>query len=94
MVSTLEGIKDYIFNEYGLSFEIEHYPENISQRWLKYKIGKREYTLSLGYARQPQIDMENEYWCIFQDYMGIKKYTGLAIEGNETRNFIFEMPEE
>ena len=94
MNSTVESIKDYISREYNIDFKLEHYRENTAERWLKYKTGKKEYTLSCDYARQPQIDMENEYWCIYEDFMDYEKWHGngsaVLDKGNETIDQIMQ----
>ena len=77
MNTTVETMQKYINDVYGIEFKLEHYKDNLSERWLKYKKGKKEYTLSCDYANHPEMNAEEtEYWSIYIDFMDYEKWWG------------------
>ena len=85
MNTTVEYIQEYLKNNYDLDFIIEKYG---TQRELQYKNGKKEYSLSCGYAQSNRLVDDAEYWSIYHNFMDYKEwygYGGAEVDnGNKT----------
>lgn len=88
MRTMLHYIKNYISSEYGIEFKLEMIEPTNYEKYeeLIYRIGKKEYRLSVNWAYQGE---ERTYcWSIYADYMNYKEWHGYGgaylDEGNKT----------
>lgn len=89
MNTTVDKIKEYLKNNYGLDFKYELYG---THRWLRLKKGKQEYTIHCDYAYHP--DEELDCWSIYIDHMDYDTWYGngraIIDNGIETIDKIME----
>ena len=76
MRTMLNYLKTYIQKEYGIDFKLVINEPNNYEKYeeLVYKVGKREYTLSVGYAYSCK--QERQVWSIYTDFMDYKEWYG------------------
>lgn len=67
MKTTVETMQKYIKDAYGIDFQLD-------DSWLKYKKGKKEYTLTCDYANHPKEEIN--CWSIYIDFMDYEKWWG------------------
>lgn len=92
MRTMLHYIKNYISSEYGIEFKLEMIEPINYEKYeeLIYRIGKKEYRLSVDWAYQGE---EGIYcWSIYADYMNYKEWHGYGgayeDEGDKTIDYI------
>lgn len=74
----LNDIQQYIKDNYNLDFEITFDAPTEYEKYqdLVYKVGKKTYMLSVGYAQSNRPVDDAEYWSIYHDFMDYKKLHG------------------
>lgn len=80
MRTMLHYIKNYISSEYGIEFKLEMIEPTNYEKYeeLIYRVGKKEYRLSVDWAYQYK-DKERTYaWSIYADYMDYKEWYGFG----------------
>lgn len=76
MRTMLHFIKNYIEEEYGITFKLQYIEPNNYEKYeeLIYKKGKKEYRLQVSWSYQGE---DRQYcWSIYSDFMDYKEWYG------------------